>query len=385
MIVPVFKHMGREDCTGCECCASVCPHQAILMQEDACGFRYPSLIEERCVNCDKCVRSCPVINQNRRKLPTDTVVGYALDEAIVQASSSGGFFSLIAEKFIANGGIVIGVAWSNDFRKTQHICVDQIEDLTKLRVSKYIQSEKGDIYQQMALFLSQGRSVLFTGCPCEVAAASSRVPERDRNHFFAIDIVCQGPSSAKALREYINWIEKKVKAPVTGINMRYVIGPWIPQYIKITFANGKRFLKRFYDMELGDAMRLMKRPSCPHCQFGGEGRKSDLTLGDYHGADPNASYYHESGVSVAVTHTEKGKQLMDAIHPQNTYLEDADYQMLCQWNPCLEKAWPKYEGSEEFASAFPNQGLFGASKVANSLKRRIFRKLPAWLRGLLRR
>ena len=385
MIVPVFEHMNREDCMGCESCAAICPHGAIQMQEDACGFLYPTLIEDRCIHCGLCVRICPVINQKRISLPTETVVGYARDESIVRKSSSGGFFSLIAERFIENGGIVIGVAWSEDFRKTLHICVDNLLDLEKLRVSKYYQSHKGDIYQQMLAHLAQKRPVLFTGCPCEVAAACGMVPEKDRERFFSIDIVCQGPSSAKALRGYIEWIEKKKKSSVCGINMRYAIGPWIPQNIKISFANGNQYVKRLYDMELGDAVRLMKRPSCPNCRFGGDGRKSDLTLGDYHGANPSASYYHESGVSIAVTHSEKGRQLMASVHHDNAYLEAADYQELNKWNPCLEKGWPSYEGSDTFSRVFPQKGLFAASRAASSWKRRVLRKLPLKLRQLIRR
>ena len=53
--VPVLFE-NKEDCCGCGSCLNVCPKQAITMQEDECGFIYPV------VDIDKCVEVTNIIN-----------------------------------------------------------------------------------------------------------------------------------------------------------------------------------------------------------------------------------------------------------------------------------------------------------------------------------
>lgn len=48
------------ECTGCSACASLCPKHAIIMQEDSEGFLYPVIKSEICINCQQCIRVCPM-------------------------------------------------------------------------------------------------------------------------------------------------------------------------------------------------------------------------------------------------------------------------------------------------------------------------------------
>lgn len=49
-----------ENCCGCTACQSVCPKNAISLQEDSEGFLYPVINYEKCINCKKCLSVCPV-------------------------------------------------------------------------------------------------------------------------------------------------------------------------------------------------------------------------------------------------------------------------------------------------------------------------------------
>ena len=46
--------VAPEDCCGCSACFNICPVQAITMQEDREGFKYPKIDERSCINCGKC-------------------------------------------------------------------------------------------------------------------------------------------------------------------------------------------------------------------------------------------------------------------------------------------------------------------------------------------
>lgn len=50
----------KSDCCGCSACFAVCPQRAILMLEDAEGFEYPIIVEEKCIGCGMCLNVCPI-------------------------------------------------------------------------------------------------------------------------------------------------------------------------------------------------------------------------------------------------------------------------------------------------------------------------------------
>ena len=86
------------------------------------------------------------------------------DPAVRRESTSGGAFSALAEYVLEGGGVVFGAALDNDLRVV-HTAVKNVQELHRLRGSKPVQSDMGDAYQQVRLYLDQGRQVLFSGTP----------------------------------------------------------------------------------------------------------------------------------------------------------------------------------------------------------------------------
>ena len=89
------------------------------------------------------------------------------NEGIRLNSSSGGMFTLIAENVIDKGGVVFGAAFDNDFNVI-HKYTETKEGLKDFCGSKYVQSVIGETYKQTKYFLESGRTVLFTGTPCQI-------------------------------------------------------------------------------------------------------------------------------------------------------------------------------------------------------------------------
>ena len=166
----MIKVLKKETCSGCHACATACPQKCISMQQDDEGFWYPIVNETECISCNLCEKICPILNKNTEENVSDKAFAMmANDGQIRENSSSGGIFSLLAKKVIANGGVVFGAAFSKDLKEVVHTACKSEQDLLFLRGSKYVQSKIGNTFKEAKTFLKEGTQVLFTGTPCQIA------------------------------------------------------------------------------------------------------------------------------------------------------------------------------------------------------------------------
>ena len=137
--------INKYNCCGCSACAQVCPKQCISISEDNEGFLYPSVDVSKCIDCGICENVCPVINQNEPREPLAVYAAKNNNEEIRLKSSSGGIFTLLAEQVIAEGGVVFGVRFNENW-EVIHNYTETVEGLEAFRGSKYVQSLIGDNY-----------------------------------------------------------------------------------------------------------------------------------------------------------------------------------------------------------------------------------------------
>ena len=105
----------KKECCGCYACYNICPKNAITMNEDDKGFKYPIIDKQRCINCDLCKNVCPIINKKQIKNTPEAYSCVNKDETIRKQSSSGGMFTLIAEEILNLGGVVFGARFNENF------------------------------------------------------------------------------------------------------------------------------------------------------------------------------------------------------------------------------------------------------------------------------
>ena len=141
--------LGRnEQCCGCGACAEVCAHKAITMQFDDEGFLYPTTDSSLCNDCGLCNKVCPFINRDRARLPKNTFAARNKELSTRLRSSSGGLFTLLAERTIQDGGVVFGAKFDSDW-SVVHASAETLEECGAFVGSKYVQSRLGSMLSEV--------------------------------------------------------------------------------------------------------------------------------------------------------------------------------------------------------------------------------------------
>lgn len=146
-----------DECCGCTACFASCPTKAITMQPDEVeGFLYPLVDEDKCIDCGKCLRVCKDVRpyQEVQKI----FACWSKDDNLRARSSSGGVFSLLAEKILSEGGAVCAVGYSDDCKECLHKIVFTPDGLDDLRRAKFVQSKKYDVFQRIKGLIGGGQN-----------------------------------------------------------------------------------------------------------------------------------------------------------------------------------------------------------------------------------
>lgn len=288
-----------KDCCGCNACAQRCPKHCINLQEDHEGFLYPKVDINLCIECGLCEKVCPVINQSIKKEPLQVFAAINPDEKVRMESSSGGIFTLLAEKVIQENGVVFGARFDENW-EVKHDYAETIEGLAAFRGSKYVQSRVEDNYLKAERFLKKGRKVLFSGTPCQIAGLKKFL-RKEYDNLLTVDFICHGVPSPKVWRMYLDEICKNYinqgdrKSCIKAINFRNKSLGWkkFSFFFKLnpTFIRQKNkpieHLELFYKNSFmkGFLNDLILRPSCYHCPSKSGKSESDITIADFWGIE----------------------------------------------------------------------------------------------------
>jgi len=296
---------------------SVCPQQAIAMMPDAEGFMYPVIDADTCTECGLCVRTCAFQNVPvTAEEPLATYAAVNKDVATLHNSSSGGVFAALASLTFEKDGVVFGCAFNGDM-EPEHICIDNPADMRRLQGSKYVQSDVKNTYAEAQKYLQEGRRVLYTGTPCQIAGLKSYLG-KDYDSLITADLICHGVPSAAFFKGYIAWLEERSKSEVIDFKFRDKSRGW-GLMGKVVYEKSKAVWEKiispltsyYYSYFLeGD----IYRESCYECKYAGGTRQGDFTMGDYWGIEKaHPEVETRNGVSVLLVNTEKGMTLMPAL------------------------------------------------------------------------
>ncbi len=347
------------ECYGCSACQAICPKKCIHMPSDDEGFLYPVIDDSNCIRCGLCYSACPV-NIVNLKSPRGVYAVKAKDSHIQQASSSGGAFMVLAQQAINQGYLVFGAVYDADLSGVHHESISNVADLTRLRGSKYVQSDLRETYAEVKKLLLAGRKVLFSGLGCQIQGLQNSLGKTTYPNLLTIDLLCHGVPSPLLFKDYIRCITRKY-GKITSLNMKDKENGWGQQQLRFTFANPTKkphpqgtqlWNKIFYS-------NVALRPSCYGCKFAHFERGGDLSLGDFWGIESqHPSFYDKNGVSLLLTNTEKGQHFLDETKEQLTILQ-TDKETCMQ--PALSHAVEKPQWRNFFWKQYQ---LYGFEHVA---------------------
>lgn len=346
-------------CTGCAACMNICPVDCISMIRDSYGCEYPLANARRCIQCDKCVDVCPIINPYvETPKPQRAFLAQHNDDAVLQQSTSGGAFSALARAVLESGGVVYGHGYDEStcaprgyVYEVRCCCANSDDELYRFRNSKYTQSEIGFAYRQVKDDLLNGKRVLFSGTPCQCEGLVKYL-EKPYSNLLLVDVVCRAVPSRAVLSAYYQWLERKFGKRPSVIRFRDK-SYYGYRYSQIrAFESGSASDFYHAGVESDPMLRaffsnICDRPSCYSCKFKKRYRVSDVTLWDcFNPAQFVKSFDNNKGATRLLAHSQKGQS---AVEEASAYarIEEIDVERAVsetreivhpvQWNNDREK------------------------------------------------
>lgn len=363
----MLKNICNPDmCTACMACYNSCVHGAIVIKEDRYHFKFPLIEEEKCIGCNLCKSACPVLKPLDYYEPVKTCYAVASkDSEDLLSSSSGAASSILTGCVVENGGVAYGCVMES-VTKISHCRIDKVDDLYKIKGSKYVQSDINHSYRQVRGDLMAGKKVIFTGTPCQIAGLRNFL-RKNYDNLITVDLVCHGVPSQGILQE----------------NAREILcskglGGKLEDY-KIKFRGKDRTLGIFYCLSFIDSNGkedinhntayiksfeegIIFRESCYNCPYARPTRISDITICDFWGLDNYTNQFNcKDGVSAVLLNTNKGEELFHMCSDKMHY-EEHNINHCIKYSGQLNKAFKRPRTRNYFLSKY-EKGKF--SIIAN--------------------
>lgn len=340
------------------------------MHEDNEGFLYPVVDDTICVDCGLCEKVCPVINQNEPRKPLKVYAAKNANEEVRLKSSSGGIFSLLAEAVIAEEGVVFGAKFDENWNVV-HSWTDTKEGIAAFRGSKYVQSIVGNTYVEVREFLKQGRKVLFSGTPCQIAGLKKFL-RKEYDNLLTVDVVCHGVPSPLVWQEYLKEISKGKE--ILKIDFRDKKIGW-KNYRVVVKGNDDIVDQPFNEniFMKGFLKNLYLRPSCYACTARSGKSGSDISIADFWGVQ---NYYPEfdddKGIGLVLVNTELGSISFNHL---NACSIETTYEQGLNQNPCIERSVEKTKYVKAFWVKFPIGGMNAVEDIIRKMRPNVIMRL----------
>lgn len=344
-----------EKCVACGACENICPTNAIVMNYDENGFMYPYIGEE-CIHCGKCKSVCQVIKPIELYNEPDAYAVWNKKEEIRKKSSSGGFFSIIAQYVINKGGIVFGAVYANDFKSVYISEAKTMTEVALMRGSKYVFSETRNSFQLVKKYLDEGKYVLYTGNPCEVAGLIGYLG-KPYERLITCDFVCHGANSVKAYRSWLKEFtgNQKIKTLDFRDKSVYKWSTTATAYLE----NGEEIRQDHENCfwYKGFLEGVTIRENCSECPYAKSERVADFTMADaWQIGRINKAYNDQWGTSLVLVSSKKAKSIYETIRYEMALCEKISLAEIRKYNGYLNHPQLAHPSRKFFFSHLDKDG-----------------------------
>lgn len=368
----------KQNCCGCSACMSICPTLAIKMEPDKEGFLYPTIDHTLCIECERCLNVCAFQNGYDTSHNLFEPVAFAVKHSssdVREQSTSGGIFSAISDVVLRNKGSVYGAAFDANLIVC-HQKATTPDERDALRGSKYVQSEMRQTIHDIEVDLSEGKKVLFTGTPCQVAGVREFFITKkiSTENLVLCDIICHGTPSPLIFSQYLNLCEKTEKKKITNHIFRSKVLGWHNHTEVNVFEDGQTDSKSYVSQLFKHIFysHAILRPACHNCKYTSLDRASDITIADYWGIDRFLPEFDDNkGISLALLNTQKGLDYFDLCRDK-LIVRDGNARECLYYNmnqptkasPLRDSIWNDYhtKGFEYIIKKYYSYGIKGYPK-----------------------
>ena len=314
-----------------------------------------------------------------------TYSGYYIDKNKLKESASGGAATVISENIIKSGGCVFGIVYTNNFYEAEYYCAETLEELKKLKGSKYVETKKTitndgklcSVYDILENKLKLGKKVLYIGLGCDIGAVYKICENKnlDISNLYTIELICHGPTTKEVHSKYISELEEKFNSKIIDFTVKYKKVGWVPQYIHAEFENRKIYERPFAGSDYGVAFSIYTRKACFNCKFRADNHKADIVIGDYWGLQKDMPGYNEYGVSIMFVRNEKGDSLIKDIDDTIFSLQETSTKFALENNKMYYKCREKHQKYDAFEKNFKCKGLHYAVTYRDGFIKAVIRKI----------
>lgn len=236
---------------------------------------------------------------------------------ILEQSSSGAFFTAMVKEVIQKNGVVYGASFTREWKlETQR--AETLEEARKFCGAKYLYGVFVDAIKAAGRDLQAGRMVLFSGLPCQIAAARKLLGTSEK--LLLVETACHGAPEAKYWDE---WLEEKLaslgksRTELSAVNFRDKRNGWERYNVTLQFTDGAEESSPHWSNEYMRAFlqNYTLRRGCFVCPFKlPAGSNADLTIADFWGAENFLpGHLISKGCSLVCINTPAGERAVQNI------------------------------------------------------------------------
>ena len=179
-------------------------------------------------------------------IPSRLEEGYGLNTPAIEQLAAEGVGLIVT--------VDCGITALDEALRVVHIAVKNLHDLPRLQGAKPIQSDMGESYQQVRLYLDQGRQVLFSGTPCQVDGLYHYLGEHPER-LLTCDVVCSGVSSPGVWSQLVRSMAYIKRRPPVAVSFCGKLPGEKERRFHVRFDGGAQYDAPFGKSDFGRGLR----------------------------------------------------------------------------------------------------------------------------------